>query len=196
MICETITDTSGNALVYGLDDRPAMLLAEFVSQGPQPNPFFGTYVQSHINSELSRLANVASTAAANAGKPIHLTGTIRGTYFPTALWSTNWTGGPVATSTITETNGAGSISPLGHVTYSGAMSPFADLKDQGRTFDTKQGQVGVDFDDLQRAGTRSLEGEYTIDGGSGAYSRETGSGHVQITWTGSISRGKITEVYS
>jgi hypothetical protein len=94
------------------------------------------------------------------------------------------------------TTGAGSISPLGHVTYSVAMSPFADLKDQGRTFDTKQGQVGVEFDDLQRAGTRSLEGEYTIDGGSGTYSGETGSGHVQITWTGSTSRGKITEIYS
>ena len=54
----------------------------------------------------------------------------------------------------------------------------------------------MDFENLQRAGTRSLEGEYTIDGGTGAYAGETGSGHVQITWTGSKSSGKVTEIYS
>jgi hypothetical protein len=89
------------------------------------------------------------------------------------------------------------ISPLGQVTDSVNESPFFDFKEgQARKFQTKQGRVGVEFDDLHRAGTRRLEGEYTIDGGTGVYSGETGSGHVQITWTGSNSRGKVTEIYS
>jgi hypothetical protein len=45
-------------------------------------------------------------------------------------------------------------------------------------------------------GRPQFEGEYTIDGGTGVYSGETGSGHVQIMWTGSNSRGKVTEIYS
>jgi hypothetical protein len=48
----------------------------------------------------------------------------------------------------------------------------------------------------QRPSRRSIEGEYTIDRGTGAYAGETVSGHVQITWTGSNSRGKVTEIYS
>jgi len=197
----TITDTSGHTLVSGFDEYPGMLLADFVSQGPQPNPLFHTYVQSRINKELAPMARAASTQAANAANPIHLTGTIHGTYSPVALWGT-MEGGFSVRSTETVTKGAGSISPLGQVTDWVTVSPFFDLKiqgrsfqNQGRTFQTKQGKVFLRFD-LQWAGTSSLEGEYTITGGTGAYAGETGSGHVQITWTGSNSRGKVTEIYS
>ena len=134
--------------------------------------------------------------------PIHLTGTIHGSYYPIALWGHDMLGFS-ARWTQTVTKGAGSISPLGHVTDSVNESPFFDLKTQSgsfqnqeRFFQTKQGKFNVRFMNLQWAATHSLEGEYTITGGTGAYARETGSGHVQITWTGSNSSGKVTEIYS
>jgi len=105
-------------------------------------------------------------------------------------------------STELSTKGKGSISPLGRVTDSASGSPSYDLQgqsfldlNQGRDFQTKQGRLIVSFD-VQLAGTSSLEGEYTITGLTGAYKGETGSGHVQITWTGSNTRGKVTEIYS
>jgi hypothetical protein len=46
------------------------------------------------------------------------------------------------------------------------------------------------------AGTNTLEESYTIARATGAYSGDTGSGQVQIKWTGSNSNGNVTEIYS
>jgi hypothetical protein len=192
----TITDTSGLAMEFGPND-PGRLLAKFVAQGPQPNPLFHTYVQAHINTLLSRLVAADFTRAANAANPIHLTGTIHGTYSPVHFSAP--TGLLIARWTETVTKAAGSISPLGQVTDWVNEAPFSGLvrgvQNQGRTIQAKQGRVFLSFD-LQRAGSGSIEGEYTITGGSGAYLGETGSGHVQITWAGSRSRGNVTEIFS
>ncbi len=72
-----------------------------------------------------------------------------------------------------------------------AMFPFSSPVPlfQSGTFD-------VEFNNLQSTSSNSLVGDYTITGGTKAYDGEVGSGHVQVTWTGNRSLGKVTEIYS
>lgn len=71
----TITDTSGNVLIYAsaflLYGKPTLSssnLAEFVAKGPSPSPFFHTFDQSRINTLLSKNATPKAIAAAAAAR--------------------------------------------------------------------------------------------------------------------------------
>jgi hypothetical protein len=186
----SITDPSGQPLV--LD---AYVLANFNPQGPMPNPLFNTYVQSQINEDLSRIAPIADEAAFNQANPIHLTGTIHGSYSTYNEWAPGGEGLPNSATPATVTKGTGSISPLGHVTDSVNSSPFF-RGDLHRAFHTKEGTVMVSLNDARRTGTDTLEATFTIEGGTGQCAGEAGSGNVLIKWTGSSTRGKFTEIYS
>jgi len=89
--------------------------------------------------------------------------------------------------------GAGSISPLGHVTESGGDSMSLIMGDgESITLTTKTGKIFVTISGLTDTGNGN-DGEYTITGGTKAYAGETGSGHVHITYP---RQGKFTESYS
>lgn len=190
-----ITDTSGQPIFTGAG---GLELAVMSPKGPQPNPFFRTFDQSRINALVSRVTNAEAFAAAQdvaAHRQTHpLTGTIYGTYATHSSWGSAmpnlWV--PVLYPSI-DTKGAGLISQLGHVTDGvSGEAPYQQF--QSRAFKSKQGVFRVSYD-LQWASAHSFEGMYRVYG-TGATAGLTGSGHVLITWTGSLSRGKFTEVYS
>jgi hypothetical protein len=125
---------------------------------------------------LSGLAGaVVFTAAPN---PIHLTGSIQ-----------------MGLQRHPAEKGSGTISPLGHVTASGNALALASLYLSGSeslTLTTKTGKVFVSVRGQTPAGYGAA-GEYTITGGTKVYAGETGSGNIQMTFTGP---GKYTVIFS
>jgi hypothetical protein len=209
-----ITDTSGQPLVSGTGGMLGDFLCDVPAQGTLPNPLIvGRFSQSRLNAFVSKLVAVQSIATTNAAHPIHLTGTIHGTYYAQAEY------GIGGAAYQMETKGAGSISPLGRVTdgidgspYFDKNSPAESFQYQERVIRNKLGTLTVAYNNLQWATSHSLVGNYTIGGdggisalvggavvnarGTGAYAGAVGSGHVRVTWTGTRFRGNVTEIYS
>jgi len=125
---------------------------------------------------LSGMAAAAHSAA--IPNPLHLTGSVHGTYQLEGTGSTS--------------KASGSISPLGHITDSGSVSHIDGLGTV--TMTAKQGKVFLDLK-LRPSGI-GFGGTYTITGGTKAFAAETGSGHVQITPSGSVSHGHLMVTYS
>ena len=125
---------------------------------------------------LSGLAGAAVSAA--APNPIHLSGSIR-----------------IEITRHAAEKGSGSIGPLGHVTASGNALSLVSLFTSGSeslTLTTKTGKVFVSVRGQTPAGYGAA-GEYTITGGTKVYAGETGSGNIQMTFTGP---GKYTVIFS
>ncbi len=192
----TITDTSGNAvLTQGT-------LARFDSRGPLPNPLFNTFVQSQINQDVVALMKENGVAAYNQAHPIHLTGTVQGTYFPqtTTTHFREFGGDFSIPDKETGTSYSGSVSPLGEIAGTGTTSSYTNYV-QNFPFEigslqTSQGEVDLTFVHLATTGTNSRAGDYMISGGTGAYAGVTGSGQVQLTWDGTTKNGTFTATYS
>lgn len=130
--------------------------------------------------ESMRLLSGVGGAAADAvvPNPLHLAGSVHGTYHVKGIVSTS--------------KGSGSISPLGHVTESGKSLFLAGTGSD--TMSTKQGKLFVDLS-VRPLGS-AFAGTYTIVGGTKAYAGETGSGNVLVTLVGTSTHGKYTSTYS
>lgn len=198
-LSSTITDTSGNGLHQGV--------ANFTARGPSPNPDFRTFDQSRINasrlrtikyealSKAQSAPQVARDAAEAAAPKIHLTltGTIQGTYTSNTQYY-NTLLGPEYFGIEFQRKGSGSLNPVGQVWDSMTEAPWY-TKNPYQSIGTNQASISYTIV-LQRVSTYSVEGTYTIVGGSLEYYHASGSGHLAITWTGTASRGKFTEVFS
>jgi hypothetical protein len=190
-----ITDTSGQPLVSGTGGMLGNFLCDVPAQGTLPNPLIGgRFSQARLNAFVSKVVAARSTAATNAASSLHLSGTIHAVYYPM----------PTFAGYMTQTNASGSISPLGHVmenVYDGSPG-FVDPNSQGESLDQMQGfhnklgALTLSLHNMQWVNSHDAVGDYTISSGTGAYIGAVGSGHVQVTWKGNLSRGKVTEVYS
>jgi hypothetical protein len=128
--------------------------------------------------------------------PIHLTGSISEIY--TTKRSTGQSFGQIASVTFPVTMGSGSISPLGDVKESGELTQVYLKGETGmvsfvisRPTDKWPGR-STTRKFFEHAGN-VLTGEYTIGGGTGAYTGATGSGNMQIT---TLGHDKFTETFS
>lgn len=189
----SITDASGQSLIAGTYGQPGSILCNVPAQGTAPNPLVNTYSQARLNAVVSKIVAKRSLATANAAHTLHLAGTVHGTY----------TSEPGFLGPDTTTVWSGSISPLGRVASSDnfgspAIAPNAQLASQGgfRQFRNKRGSLELNFYNLRWANSHSVVGDYSIFLGTGAYAGAVGSGHVQVTWKGTVLGGKVTDVYS
>jgi hypothetical protein len=112
--------------------------------------------------------------------PLHLTGTDHGTYKVTAA-------GPTS-------KGSGSLSPIGKVTASSTEAASGG-DNKSVTLTARQGKLFL-TENFHSTGLGLYAGTYTITGGTKSFAHETGSGSVQATLIGSLTRGSVTTTYS
>jgi hypothetical protein len=117
---------------------------------------------------LSGSASMAEPVAVS--HPLDLAGSLRGLTF---------TKGSPTFSVV------GALAPLGHVSAAGHGSIGTVTSTNGSfSLLTGLGRVFV-ATDVASVAKRSFAGEYTIQGGSGAYAGETGSGRFAVSYYGS-----------
>jgi hypothetical protein len=114
--------------------------------------------------------------------PLHLSGTVHGTFRQA---------GQSGTSTF---SGSGSLSPLGKVTVSGSLNINTVAQGGQLTLSATQGKLKINFNAPNPGQTFS--GSYTISGGTKALAGETGSGTITVTLSTIASRGSFTATFS
>ena len=128
----------------------------------------------------SHHASGRAAVVAPLPNPLHLTGSLNGSY--TVKGSR-----PSAT-------GSGSVDPLGKVKISGAGLVLGTSGAATLNLPAKKGKLILRLDLLST--DSGLSGRYTIVGGTRAAAGETGSGLVSVTAAGSTSKGRFTATFS
>jgi hypothetical protein len=123
-------------------------------------------------------AQVAKVALPN---PLHLSGSVHGTF------RTN-SGG--TTSTF---SGSGSLSAIGKVTTSGGANIGSSTGSGNLTLSGKQGKLNISYT-IQTTG-QGFSGTYMIINGTKGLAGETGSGTITVTLSTTASRGNFNATF-
>jgi hypothetical protein len=119
---------------------------------------------------LSGVSGAVNEAAVKIPNPIHLSGTLKGTFVPQGL-----------TSGLLE-KATGTVKPFGKVSLSTTAISVTGTP-QNLTIKGKPGSLNLS---VQLTGTAAtgISGTYKVLGGTGALAGETGSGAVTVSYTG------------